>query len=62
MKSREIAIYLSRKYSRFSGKELGEFFGGISVPAITMKYSKIKKEITLNKKVLKIINRIKLNI
>jgi REP element-mobilizing transposase RayT len=57
-KGREAAIYLSRSLTGISCKELGEFFGGISGAAITMKYKQCSGEIITNKKLRQKINRI----
>lgn len=47
---RAIAIYLARDLSGVSGKDLGEFFNGISGAAITMNYNQMNAELLRNKK------------
>jgi len=61
-KSREIAIYLARDLSGATCSELGDFFGGVSGAAITVRYNKVAEEMAgdkrLKRKVDKIKNRI----
>lgn len=61
-KSREIAIYLARDLSGATCSELGDFFGGVSGAAITVRYNEVAEEVAgdkrLKRKVDKIKNRI----
>jgi len=50
-KAREVAIYLARDLSGFSGKDLGIYFGGVSGALITMMYNRSIKEKTLNRRI-----------
>jgi len=43
-KARDFAIYLSRDLSGKTCKELGEYFGGITGPGITMRYNRVSNE------------------
>jgi chromosomal replication initiation ATPase DnaA len=54
--ARDAAIYLSRKLTCLSGKELGQHFGNISGAAIAMRYKAVAK---LIQKDNKLKNRIK---
>ncbi|MCF6155784.1 MAG: hypothetical protein E3K36_11155 [Candidatus Brocadia sp.] len=58
-KVRAIAMYLARDLSGMSCKELGEFFGGITGAAITMKYKQMNAELTQHKKLHKKTMQIK---
>lgn len=57
--AREIAIYLARDLSGLRCKDLGEFFGGISGAAITMRYNQVTKEIAKDNKLRARTNKIK---
>jgi len=54
--ARDVAIYLSRKLTCLSGKDLGQHFGNISGAAIAMRYKAVGKQIHKDKKLK---NRIK---
>ncbi len=43
-KARDPAVYLSRDLSGKTCRELGEHFGGITGPGITMKYNRVNNE------------------
>ena len=58
-KAREAAIYLARDLSGAKGRELGTFFGGISGAAITMKYNKVSREVSRNRKLRGKMRRVK---
>ncbi len=59
---REMAIFLARDFSGMSCKALGQYFGEISGPAITLSYNhftgKLAKDKRLKRKINKIKNRI----
>ncbi len=58
-KAREIAIYLARDFSGAKCKDLGEFFGGISGAAITMRYNQVINKIDRDKRLKGMANKIK---
>ncbi len=57
-KAREVAIYLSRRLSGLSCKELGAFFGGVSGALITIMNNRIVKEATGNRRLKHQIGRV----
>ena len=61
-KYRGIAVYLARDLSGALCGKLGDFFGGVSGAAITVRYNKVAEEVAgdkrLKRKVDKIKNRI----
>jgi REP element-mobilizing transposase RayT len=54
--ARDVAIYLSRKHSRRSGKELGQYFGDISGSAIALRCKAVAERLQKDKRLK---NRIK---
>jgi len=58
-KAREIAIYLARDFSGLSGRQLGEYFGGVTGASITMVYDRVDKESRRDKSLRNRIDRIK---
>lgn len=50
-KARELAIHIARDLSGMPGKELGEYFGGVSGALITMMYNRVAIEAEKNKNV-----------
>lgn len=48
-KAREAAIYLARDICALPGKDLGDFFGGVSGALITMMYNRIAEEVGQNR-------------
>lgn len=58
-KAREVAIYIARNVSGMSCKDLGEYFGGVSGALITMMHNRIADESMRNKRLERIIDRIK---
>ncbi len=59
---RDVAIYLSRDLSGESGVDLAKYFGNISGADITVRYNQLAKQIQLNRKLRRRIERIKNNI
>jgi len=57
--SREMAIVLARDFSGMSCKALGEYFGGISGPAITLNYNHFTRKLAIDKRLIRKINKIK---
>ena len=57
-KAREVAIYLARKMSGLSGKDLGMYFGGVSGALITIMYNRTAKEMMQNRRLRNRIKRI----
>jgi len=58
-KARDLAIYLSRDLSGKTCKELGEYFGGITGPGITMRYNRVNNEMKQDRKLKRKLVRIK---
>ncbi|MFH1674676.1 MAG: hypothetical protein ABIF87_14800 [Pseudomonadota bacterium] len=58
-KARDPDVYLSRDLSGKTCKELGEYFGGITGPGITMKYNLINNEMKQDKRLKGKLVRIK---
>ncbi|MCJ7778062.1 MAG: transposase [Sedimentisphaerales bacterium] len=50
---RDVAIYLSREFSRLSCQQLGRYFGGISGANITMRFNSIAHSIKKDRKLTK---------
>ena len=58
-KARDIAIYLARDLGGLSCKELGGFFGGISGPAITVRYNHVARKMKRDRKLSRELKKIK---
>ncbi len=58
-KARALAIYLARDLSGATCGKLGDYFGGVSGAAITVRYNKIAKEVAENKKLKRKVEKIK---
>ena len=56
--AREVAIYLSRNFTGHSGKELGEYFGGISGAAITMRHKAVADQMETDRKLKALMKRL----
>lgn len=56
---REMAIFLARDFSGVSCKALGNYFGGISGPAITLNYNHFTRKLASDKKLMDKKNKIK---
>ena len=60
--ARLVAIGLARKHCRMNGKELGNFFGGVTGAAITMATNKLERlaadDPGLKRKIVEIENRL----
>jgi REP element-mobilizing transposase RayT len=56
---RDLAVYLARDLSGRKARDLGEFFGGISGAAITMKYIQACQQLALDRKLRRKIEGIK---
>ena len=61
-KAREVAIYLSRALSGLAGKDLGDYFGGVSGALITIMYNRMGKEATRNRRLKRQIERVRQHI
>jgi REP element-mobilizing transposase RayT len=57
--ARDTAIYLARDLTGESGKALGEYFGKISGAGITRRYNHMLKRIDTNRKLRKLVNRLR---
>ncbi len=57
-----MAIYLARDLSGLSGKKLGEYFGGISGAAITMRYKQFLSKLCQDKQLQQLVRRTKSSI
>jgi putative transposase len=57
--ARDVAIYLARELTGMSGRELGQFFGGISGAGITVRYNHVANDISSNRRLTSIVNRIR---
>ena len=57
--SREMAIFLARDFSGMPCKTLGNYFGGISGPAITLSYNNFIGKLASDKRLMGKINRMK---
>ena len=60
--SRSLAIYLARDLSGVTCNELGDYFGGVSGAAITVRYNKIVKEMAGDKRLKRKVSKIKARI
>jgi chromosomal replication initiation ATPase DnaA len=58
-KARSLAIYLARDLSGVTCNELGDFFGGVSGAAITVRYNKITEEMAEDKRLKRKVSKIK---
>jgi chromosomal replication initiation ATPase DnaA len=56
--ARDVGIYLSRKLSRQSGKDLGQYFGNISGSAIVVRSTVVAERLQEDKKLKKQIKKI----
>ena len=61
-KARSLAIYLARDLSGATCIELGDFFGGVSGAAITVRYNKIAEEMAGDKRLKRKVSKIKTRI
>jgi hypothetical protein len=57
--SREIALFLARDFSGISCKALGQYFGGISGPAVTLSYNNFNKRLVSDKRLMGMVNKMK---
>jgi REP element-mobilizing transposase RayT len=57
--NREMAIFLARDFSGMSCKALGQYFGGISGPAITLSYNHFMGKLASDKTLIGKINNMK---
>jgi putative transposase len=57
--AREVAIYISRDICGLLGKDLGEYFGGVSGALVTMMYNRVAEEVAQNQGLRSKIKRIK---
>jgi hypothetical protein len=60
--ARGLAIYLARDLSGETCGKLGDYFGGVSGAAITLRYNKITKEMAENKRLKRKVKKIKLGL
>ena len=58
-KSRGIAVYLARDLSGATCGKLGDFFGGVSGAAVTMRYNKVAEEVAGDKRLKRKVDNIK---
>jgi len=58
-KVRALAIYLARDLSGATCSKLGDYFGGVSGAAITVRYNKIVKEVAENKRLKRKVEKFK---
>ncbi len=56
--SHDMAIYLSRKYTRSTCDEIGEYFGGIRHSAVSLGSRRIKERTKTNKNFKKLIRQL----
>lgn len=56
--ARDVAIYLSRKLTRLSGKELGRYFGNVSGAAIAMRHKAVNEQLKKDRKLQSRIKRL----
>ena len=61
-KARSLAIYLARDLSGATCSDLGNYFGGVSGAAITVRYNKIVKEMAGDKRLKRKVGKIKARI
>ena len=47
---RDVAIYLARELSGLSCQDLGQYFGGVSGAAVTMRYKHVEKRLAQDPK------------
>ncbi|NIO04188.1 MAG: hypothetical protein GTN74_06110 [Proteobacteria bacterium] len=57
--ARELAIYLARDLSGVSGRDLGEFFGGVSGAAVAVRYNQVNRAVARDKELRGQVDRIK---
>ena len=60
--AREMAIYLARDLAGLSGRELGEYFGGMSGAAITMRYKQFSNKLVKDKNLQRLLSKTKTNL
>ncbi len=53
-----MAIYLSRKYTRSTCDEIGEYFGGIRHSAVSLGSRRIKEQIKTDKNFKKLVRQL----
>ena len=58
-KSRGIAVYLARDLSGATCGKLGDFFGGVSGAAVTMRYNKVAEEVAGDKRLKRKMDKTK---
>jgi chromosomal replication initiation ATPase DnaA len=56
--SRDMAIYLSRKYSRSTCDEVGEYFGGIRPSAVSLGSRRVKERLKTDKRFEKLARQL----
>ena len=61
-KARRVAIYLVKRYSGLSNKEVGEIFGEIHYSAVSKVSARVEMEIAEDKKFSKLVEAIKSSI
>ncbi len=57
--SRSLAIYLARDLSGITCSKLGDYFGGVSGAAITVRYNKVAEEMARDKRLKRKVSKIK---
>jgi chromosomal replication initiation ATPase DnaA len=57
--ARAMAIYLARDLSGLPGRELGNYFGGVSGAAVTMCYKQFSYNLSQNKSLQDLVSKTK---
>ncbi len=60
--SRDLAIYLSRKYARSTCDEVGEYFGGIRPSAVSLGSRRVKERLKTDKIFQKLVRQLESDI
>ncbi len=55
---RKIAIYLMKKHTQSTNKQIGEMFGGISYSAVAKVYNRFEEELTKNRRIRREVRKI----
>lgn len=57
--SRNVAIYLAKRYSGLSNRKIGEIFGGIHHSAVSKASGRLEEEIKKDKRLFRLVEEVK---
>jgi REP element-mobilizing transposase RayT len=60
--ARKVAMYLVQRYAGLSNEEIGDLFGGIHYSAVTKACSRLKEEMTSNKLLCELVEKLESNV